>query len=80
MLIVLGGLAKIKQDLIRSIASERRARVVAPGLKKGRMPKSTRERQREAIKRRNRSEATREIARSYKLSRNTISRPHVEAG
>ncbi|MFI5023616.1 MAG: recombinase family protein [Alphaproteobacteria bacterium] len=74
MLTVLGGLAEFERELIRARTGEGRARAVARGVKMGRKPKLTLHQQREAIKRRDRGEPMREIARSYNLSHSTISR------
>ena len=74
MLTVLGGLAEFERELIRVRTSEGRARAVARGVKMGRKPKLTTHQQREAIKRRDRGEPMREIARSYNVSHSTISR------
>jgi DNA invertase Pin-like site-specific DNA recombinase len=68
MLTVLGGLAEFERELIR-------ARPVANGVKLGRKPTLTPHQGREAIKRVNAEKETLdEIARSYNLSRWTISR------
>jgi len=88
MLTVLGGLAEFERDLIRARTSEGRARApfphivflarnapVANGVKLGRKPTLTPHQQREAIKRvRAGRETLGEIARSYNVSRWTISR------
>jgi DNA invertase Pin-like site-specific DNA recombinase len=75
MLTVLGGLAEFERDLIRTRTSEGRARAVANGVKLGSKPTLTPHQQREAIKRvRAGSETLGEIARSYDVSRWTISR------
>jgi DNA invertase Pin-like site-specific DNA recombinase len=75
MLTVLGGLAEFERDLIRARTSEGRARAVANGVKLGRKPTLTPHQQREAIKRVNAEKETLgEIARSYNVSRWTISR------
>jgi DNA invertase Pin-like site-specific DNA recombinase len=74
MLTVLGGLAEFERELIRARTAEGRARAVARGVKMGRKPKLTTHQQREAIKRRDRGEPVREIARSYNVSHSTISR------
>ena len=75
MLTVLGGLAEFERDLIRARTSEGRARAVANGLKLGRKPILTPHQRREAIKRVNAEKETLgEIARSYNVSRWTISR------
>jgi len=73
VLTVLGGLAD-ERDLIRARTSEGRQRAKARGVKLGRKPKLTAHQQREAIKRRDKGEAVREIARSYNVHHSTISR------
>jgi DNA invertase Pin-like site-specific DNA recombinase len=75
MLTVLGGLAEFERNLIRTRMGERRARAVANGIKLGRKPTLTPHQRREAIKRVNAEKETLgEIARSYNVSRWTISR------
>jgi DNA invertase Pin-like site-specific DNA recombinase len=74
MLTVLGGLAEFERELIRARTGEGRARAVERGVKMGRKPKLTPHQIKEAIKRRDRGEATREIARTYNVSHSTISR------
>jgi DNA invertase Pin-like site-specific DNA recombinase len=75
ILTVLGGLAEFERDLIRVRTSEGRARAVANGVKLGRKPTLTPHQRREAIKRVNAEKETLgEIARSYNVSRWTISR------
>jgi DNA invertase Pin-like site-specific DNA recombinase len=75
MLTVLGGLAEFERELIRTRTSEGRARAVANGVKLGRKPTLTPHQRREAIKRVNAEKETLgEIARSYNVSRWTISR------
>jgi DNA invertase Pin-like site-specific DNA recombinase len=75
MLTVLGGLAEFERELIRARTGEGRARAVANGVRLGRKPTLTHHQQLEAIKRRNaRKETLGEIARSYNVSRWTISR------
>ncbi len=77
MLTVIGGLAEFERELIRARTSEGRARAVARGVKMGRKPKLTAHQRREAMKRRDRGEPVREIARSYNVSHSTISRLYV---
>ena len=75
MLTVLGGLAEFERDLIRARTSEGRARAVANGVKLGRKPTLTPHQRREAIKHVNAEKETLgEMARSYNVSRWTISR------
>jgi DNA invertase Pin-like site-specific DNA recombinase len=73
MLTVLGG--EFERELIRARTGEGRARSVANGVRLGRKPTVTPNQQREAIKRVNAEKETLgEIARSYNVSRWTISR------
>ena len=75
MLTVLGRLAEFERDLIRVRTSEGTARAVANGVKLGRKPTLTPHQQREAIRRvRAGKETLGQIARSYDVSRWTISR------
>ena len=74
MLTVLGGLAEFERDLIRARTGEGSERAKARGVKMGRKPKLTPHQQGEAIKRHDRGEAVREIARSYNVHHATISR------
>jgi DNA invertase Pin-like site-specific DNA recombinase len=74
MLTVLGGLAEFERELIRARTAEGRERAKARGVRMGRPPKLTPHQQREAIKRRDRGETTRDIARSYNVHSSTISR------
>ena len=75
MLTMLAGLAELERELIRARTGEGRARAVANGVKLGRKPTLTPHQRREAIKRVNaEKESLREIARSYNVSRWTISR------
>jgi hypothetical protein len=65
MIAVLGGLADVERDLIRTRTGEGRASTEARGVKMGRKPKLTDHQKREAIKRRDNSEETlAEIGRS----------------
>ena len=68
MLVVLGGLADVERDLIRTRTAERRSRAKAQEKAMGRPPKK------EAIRRRAQGETLAELARSYNVSRATISR------
>ena len=75
MLTVLGGLAEFERELIRVRTGEGRARAVANGVRLGRKPTLTPHQRREALKRVNAEKETLgEIARSYNVSRWTISR------
>jgi DNA invertase Pin-like site-specific DNA recombinase len=68
MIAVLGGLADVERDLIRTRTGEGRDRAKARGVKLGRKPKLTDHQKREAIKRRNQGETLADIARSYNVS------------
>jgi DNA invertase Pin-like site-specific DNA recombinase len=75
MIAVLGGLADVKRDLIRTRTSEGRAWAVARGQRMGRPPKLTPYQKLEAIKRRDTGNQTlADIGRSYNFSPATISR------
>jgi DNA invertase Pin-like site-specific DNA recombinase len=75
MLTVLGGLAEFERELIRTRTGEGRARAKANGVRLGRKPTLTPHQKQEAIKRLNAGRETQgEIARSYNVSRWTISR------
>jgi DNA invertase Pin-like site-specific DNA recombinase len=74
MLTVLGGLAEFERELIRARTGEGRERAKARGVKMGRKPKLTPHQQREAIKRRDKGETVRDIARTHNVSHSTISR------
>ena len=75
ILTVLGGLAEFERDLIRTRTTEGRARAKAQGVKLGRKPTLTPHQKAEAIKRRKAGkESIGAIARSYNVSRWTVSR------
>jgi DNA invertase Pin-like site-specific DNA recombinase len=74
MLTFLGGLAEFERELIRARTSEGRERAKSRGVKMGRKPTLTPHQQREAIQRREAGEPVPDIARSYNVSRWTISR------
>jgi DNA invertase Pin-like site-specific DNA recombinase len=75
MLTVLGGLAEFERDLIRARTGEGRERAKARGVKLGRKPKLTIHQKREAIRRRDvDGETLADIARTFNVSRSTISR------
>jgi DNA invertase Pin-like site-specific DNA recombinase len=74
MLTVLGGLAEFERELIRARTSEGRERAKARGVHMGRPPKLTPHQKKEALRRREDGETTREIARLFNVSPNTISR------
>jgi DNA invertase Pin-like site-specific DNA recombinase len=74
MLAVLGGLADVERDLIRTRTAEGKARAKLRGKHMGRPLKLTPEQRREALARREAGEAPAEIARGYNVSRMTIKR------
>ncbi len=74
MIAILGGLADVERDLIRTRTAEGRERAKARGVKLGRKPKLTPQQKREALARRTAGETLMEIARSYNVSFATISR------
>lgn len=74
MLTVLGGLAEFERELIRARTGEGRARAKARGVRMGRKPKLTLHQRREALARIAQGETPTDIARSYAVSRWTISR------
>jgi len=74
MLAVLGGLADVERDLIRTRTAEGRSRAMAQGKHMGRPPSLTPEQQEEAIRRRAEGATLQELAHSYNVSKSTISR------
>src|SRR6516225_2941053 len=74
MLAVLGGIADVERDLIRTRTAEGRSRAKAQGKHMGRPPSVTPAHKKEAIRRRARGATLEELARSYNVSRATISR------
>jgi DNA invertase Pin-like site-specific DNA recombinase len=75
MLTVLGGLAEFERELIRARTSEGRERARARGVHLGRKKKLTAHQQAEAIRRRDElGERLADIARTFNVSRSTISR------
>src|SRR5215472_5091884 len=74
MLAVLGGLAEVERDLIRTRTAEGRSRAKAQGKHMGRPPALTPTQQKEATRRRAQGATLDELARSYNVSRATISR------
>src|SRR6202007_1424754 len=77
MLAVLGGLADVERDLIRTRTAEGRSRAKAQGKAMGRPPSLTPAQQKEATRRRAEGATLDELARSYNVSRATISRLRV---
>ena len=74
MLAVLGGLADVERDLIRTRTAEGRSRAKAQGKAMGRPPSLTPAQQKEAVRRRAQGATLQELAHSYNVSRATISR------
>ena len=74
MLAVLGGLADVERDLIRTRTAEGRSRATARGQHMGRPPALTQQQQEEARQRRAEGATLKELARSYDVSAATISR------
>jgi DNA invertase Pin-like site-specific DNA recombinase len=74
MIAVLGGLADVERDLIRTRTAEGRTRAKARGQRIGRPPKLTPEQQPEARRRRAAGATLEELAKSYNVARATISR------
>ena len=79
MLAVLGGLADVERDLIRTRTAEGRNRAKLKGKHMGRPPSLTPEQQEEAIRRRARGATRQELAHGYNVSRATISRLGFQA-
>jgi DNA invertase Pin-like site-specific DNA recombinase len=74
MLAVLGGLADVERDLIRTRAAEGRSRTKAQGKAMGRPPSLTPAQQKEATRRRAEGATLDELARSYNVGISTIRR------
>jgi DNA invertase Pin-like site-specific DNA recombinase len=74
MIAVLGGLADVERDLIRTRTAEGRSRAKARGQHMGRPPKLTPQQQKEARRRRAQGATLKELAKSYNVGRATISR------
>jgi DNA invertase Pin-like site-specific DNA recombinase len=74
MLAVLGGLADVERDLIRTRTAEGRSRATARGQHMGRPPALTPQQQAEARQRRAEGATLKELAQSYDVSAATISR------
>ena len=66
MLAILGGLADVERDLIRTRTAEGRSRAKTQGKHMGRPPSLTPAQQKEAIRRRTQGATLDELARSYK--------------
>src|SRR6201994_865014 len=74
MIAVLGGLADVERDLIRTRTAEGRERAKARGQHMGRPPKLTPQQQKEARRRREEGATLKELAKSYNVGVATISR------
>ena len=74
MLAVLGGLADVERDLIRTRTAEGRSRATARGQHMGRPPALTVQQATEARQRRQDGATLKELADSYNVSKATISR------
>jgi DNA invertase Pin-like site-specific DNA recombinase len=74
MLAVLGGLADVERDLIRTRTAEGRSRAKACGQQMGRPPALTPAQQKEANRRRAQGATLDELARSYNVGISTIRR------
>ena len=74
MIAVLGGLADVERDLIRTRTAEGRSRAKARGQHMGRPPKLTPQQQKEARRRRAEGATLKELAETYNVGRATISR------
>lgn len=74
MLAVLGGLADVERDLIRTRTAEGRSRATARGQHMGRPPRLTPQQASEARQRRQDGATLKDLADSYNVSKATISR------
>ena len=74
MLAVLGGLADVERDLIRTRTAEGRSRAKAQGKQMGRPPALTPAQQKEATRRRAQGATLQELAHSYNVGISTIRR------
>ncbi|MGA8499742.1 MAG: recombinase family protein [Xanthobacteraceae bacterium] len=74
MIAVLGGLADVERDLIRTRTAEGRSRAKARGQRMGRPPVLTPAQQKEATRRRAQGATLDELARSYNVGISTIRR------
>jgi DNA invertase Pin-like site-specific DNA recombinase len=80
MIAVLGGLADVERDLIRTRTAEGRSRAKARGKHMGRPPALTPAQQKEARQRRAEGATLKELAEAYNVGRATISRLGSVAG
>ena len=77
MIAVLGGLADVERDLIRTRTAEGRSRAKARGQHMGRPPKLTPQQQKEARRRRAEGATLKELAKSYNVGQITFLRSLV---
>jgi DNA invertase Pin-like site-specific DNA recombinase len=78
MIAVLGGLADVERDVIRTRTAEGRSRAQKRGQRMGRPPKLTTAQQAEARQRRAEGATLAELARSYGVGKSTISRLGID--
>jgi DNA invertase Pin-like site-specific DNA recombinase len=74
ILTIIGGLAEFERELIKARTSEGRDRAKSRGVRMGRKHKLTPHQQDEVRRRKSEGQSVRELARSYNVSPNTISR------
>jgi DNA invertase Pin-like site-specific DNA recombinase len=74
MIPILGGLADVERDLIRTRTAEGRNRAKARGQPMGRPPKPTPQQQKEARRRRAQGATLKELAKNHNVGGATISR------
>jgi DNA invertase Pin-like site-specific DNA recombinase len=74
MVAVLGELADVERNLIRTRTAKGRSRAKARGQHMGRPPSLTPQQQKEAGRRRTEGETLKELAKSYNVGTSTISR------
>ena len=74
MITLLGGLADVERDLVRTRTAEGRSRAQKRGQHMGRPPKLTDAQKAEARQRRAQGATLAELARSYDVGKSTISR------
>lgn len=74
MLAVLGGLADVERDLIRTRTAEGRARAVELGVRMGRPARITQGQRSEILKRRQNGETLKSISQDFGVSLGTVSR------
>jgi DNA invertase Pin-like site-specific DNA recombinase len=75
MIAILGGLADVERDLIRTRTAEGRSRAKARGQHIGRSPRLTDTQKAQARRRRAEGATLKELAQSYAVDQATISRP-----